>query len=514
VVLSQARAAEMNKQWDSAIEDYKSLFRLFPQHLNYGLRLASAQVDGSHSSEALATLASLAKLPSPMGTDPRVEMAKATAYGAMNDFNSELRSAQLALQEARKRNGRMMTARAQLQLCWAHRNLGHVEEAFTACNEAQNLFSAFGDNVSAAVALNDLATWLSDRGRYLEAKQLYDRVIQVNQAAGAQKDYSGACINAAKTLIQMGKEEDAEDYLDRALKAAGPITDKSDEALARIWLGEIRFEQGRIPEAQREVSHALDLARELKDKSKEADALSNLAWYQSEIDSQAALATYQRALALRQELGEQSAVANCLHNMADVMYRRGDLQGAEKRFQTVIALRTQLKENSGLASAWVSLAQIDLERGNLVSAQERAMKALREFHDDQDSDSESEAASVLVKVLVAAKTPEQAGTYVKRIQEIASKDRDTAFENRISIAEYLNAIGQRDDAIRQLQTLPSEARSSGRTFASLEGRLALVKLQAGLRRTAEVRRELSSIQAEANRAGFKLLAEKAARLRS
>ena len=514
VVLSQARAAEMNKQWDSAIEGFKALFLLSPQHLTYGLRLASAQIDGSRSSDALVTLASLAKLPPPMGTDPRIEMTKATAYGVMNDFNSQLQSAQLALAEARKRNGRMMTARAQLQLCWAHRNLGHVQEAFNACTEAQGLFSAFGDNVSAAVALNDLATWLSDRGHYAEAKQLYDRVIQVNQAAGAQKDYAGACVNAAKTLIQMSKSEDAEDYLNRALQAAGPIADKSDEALARTWLGEIRFEQGRIPEAQKEVTRALNLARELKDKSNEASALSNLALYQSETDSHAALATYQRVLSLRQELGEQAAVANCLHNMADVMYRSGDLQAAERQFREVITLRIQLKENGGLASAWVSLAQIDLERKNLASAQDLAMKALHEFHDEQDSDSESVAASVLVKVLVAAKTPEQAATYVNRIQEIASKDRDTAFENRLSIADYLDAIGHRDDAIRQLQALPSDAISSGRVFASLEGRLALVKLQAGLRPPVELRKELSSIKADANRAGFRLLAEKTAHLRS
>src|ERR1700685_3308783 len=140
-----------------------------------------------------------------MGTDPRIEMSKAKAYGAMNDYTSQLRSAQASLQEAQKRGARMMQARAQLELCWAHRNLGHVEEAYAACNEAQNLFSAFGDKVSAAVALNDEATWLSDRGRYADAKQLYDRVIQVNQAAGAQMDLAGACVNMAPAAPHMGQ---------------------------------------------------------------------------------------------------------------------------------------------------------------------------------------------------------------------------------------------------------------------------------------------------------------------
>ena len=171
-------------------------------------------------------------------------MTKAKAYGAINDYTSELRAAQAGLDEAKQRNARMMQARAQLELCWAHRNLGHVEEAFAACNEAQNLFSAFGDNVSAAVALNDVATWLSDRGSYLEARQLYDRVIQVNQAAGAQKDLAGACFNAARVLDRMGNVDDAGDYIKRALAAAVPIGDKYDEALRRKLAGRNSVEAG------------------------------------------------------------------------------------------------------------------------------------------------------------------------------------------------------------------------------------------------------------------------------
>ena len=51
-MLTQARAAEMNKQWEAAIDNYKSLFRLFPRNLTYGLRLASAQIEGSKVTDA------------------------------------------------------------------------------------------------------------------------------------------------------------------------------------------------------------------------------------------------------------------------------------------------------------------------------------------------------------------------------------------------------------------------------------------------------------------------------
>jgi eukaryotic-like serine/threonine-protein kinase len=450
VVLAQARSAEANKQWDVAIDNYKSLSTLFPQHLNYGLSLASVQIEGSKATDALATLDKLAKLPRPAGTDPRIQMTKAKAYGTMNDYASELAAAQAGMQEAQKRNARIMQARAQLELCWAHRNLGHVEEAYSACNEAQNLFSAFGDNVSAAVALNDVATWLSDRGRYADAKQLFDRVIQVNQAAGAQKDLAGACVNMARVLDLMGKREDAEDYIKRALEAALPIGDKNDEALARILRGKILASQGHPTEAEKEVQRALTLARDTKNQSTEATALSNLAGYQSETDSERALVTYRLVLRLRREKGDQAATATCLMNMGNVFLRSGNLSAAQGNYREALGIDTQLKDKDSVALDLISLAEVDLERGNLRDAQDKTSQAIKDFQENQDTDNEAEASSILVRALIAEKDTPDAVAHVQRIQEIASKDPETEFEGRLSVADYLSSTGNLDEAIQRL----------------------------------------------------------------
>ena len=102
---------------------------------------------------------------------------------------------------------------------------------------------------------------------------------------------------------------------------------------------------------------------------------------------------------------------------------------------------------------------------------------------------------------------------MKRIEEIASKDHEVAFEGRLSIAEYLNVIGKRSEALQRLETLPPEATKYGLNFISLESRLALTKLQIGYRSPAETRRELAAIKREANRFGFKLISQRADRIR-
>jgi tetratricopeptide (TPR) repeat protein len=403
----------------------------------------------------------------------------------------------------------MMQAHAQLQLCWAHRNLGHVQEAFNACNDAQNLFSAFGDNVSAAVALNDVATWLADRGSYLEAKQLYDKVIQVNQGAGAQKDYAGACVNEARVLDRMGKVNDADDYIKRALQAAVQIGDKYDEALARILRGDILSKQGNPSRAEEELKRALFLAREIKDQSTEAIALSNLAQQQSETDTGKALASYREVLHLRQEIGDQAAVAICLTNIGDVFFRRGNISEAEANYRRALQIDTKLQDRGSIALDWVSLAEVDLEHGKLSGAQDKLLSAIKEFQEHQDSDYEELAASILVRALVAKKDLAGAEAYAKRMQEIGSKDPETAFNNRLSLAEYLKTIGKRDEAILKVQSLAAEAKSAGMNFLSLKARLALVQLQIGKVPASQLRKETSSVQTEAKRAGFNLLVREA-----
>src|ERR1700722_13049774 len=338
IVLARARAEEMTQDWDAAIKDYSLLFPHY-QQLNYGLQLAKVQVEGSKPKAALDTLNQLAGLRPPMNSDPRIDIARAKVYATMNDFAGELRSAQSALSEAQTRNAKLMQANAERELCWAHRNLGHVEDAIAACNQAETLFSAFGDSANAAVALNDVATWLLDRGRYAEAKEQYERVIQIQRKAGAQKDLAGANVNMALVLVNMGKPQEAQDYIDTALQVSGSIHDKEDEARAHLLRGQVLSTAGHSAEADEEDRKALGLAQELGSTGIEATALSKLAQSQSATVSRRGRPAYERVLRFRRANGDPTAVATCLFNMGDVQFRRGDLDGSEASYREANQIR-------------------------------------------------------------------------------------------------------------------------------------------------------------------------------
>lgn len=519
-VLARARSDEMAKNWDAAIKDYSLLFPHY-QQLNYGLRLANAQVEGSQPKAALDTLNQIARLRPPMNTDPRIDIAKANVYATTNDFALELRSAQTALSEAEKRNARLMRANAELALCWAHRNLGHVDDAIAACNQAVTLFSAFGDNVSAAVALNDVATWYMDRGRYEEARKAYEQVIKIHRDAGAQKDLAGANVNMAAVLVRMGKPQDAQEYIDTALRVAGLIHDEEDEAQARILKGEVLSAAGHRLEAEAEDRKALTLAQKLGSTAIEATALSNLAESESETDSASALAAYEKVLKWRRANGASTTVATCLFNMGDVQYRRAELDAAEASYREAIQISTEQKDLPGVALGSMSLAQINLERHRLSEAERQALDALATLKEAPDPDLESTADSILLRVMVeeskvqegkvAKSTLSVAEGYADRIRKIASQDPDTSFENRMSLAEYLAATGHQTEALEEIRTLPADAQQRGRNFVTLEAVLLLLRLQAGSHSLSGGQQAaIASIRKRAERAGFKLLLNRVA----
>ena len=62
---------------EKAASVYHALFELFPDSVDYGLRLAAAQIVAGHGSQAAQTLQQLRRLPPPASEDPRIDLAEA-----------------------------------------------------------------------------------------------------------------------------------------------------------------------------------------------------------------------------------------------------------------------------------------------------------------------------------------------------------------------------------------------------------------------------------------------------
>ena len=102
-------------QWEAAIDTYEVLWGYFPDHLDYGLRLADAQSISGNGSDALVTLDQLAVLPG-ASEDPRVDLSRVASLHAQGKIEDVRAVAERAIVKASEQGSDTLLAEGRLWL--------------------------------------------------------------------------------------------------------------------------------------------------------------------------------------------------------------------------------------------------------------------------------------------------------------------------------------------------------------------------------------------------------------
>ena len=506
VMLVEARADELSHDWSDAIQRLDALYRLSRDKLRYGLLLAGAEVRAMRSEDALRVLADLRTMPKPAGDDPRILITQAEAYSVAGNYPKEIESASNALAAARARRWRLMEAWADLELCWAQQRTQNTGASLASCEEAQGIFRSVGDPVNAAVVLNNIANWQMTRGNFLQAKQVYEDVLQITSKAEDQVDSAGAQLNLAATLLQLNDLNGCREHLNEALKLTGTTGDKYDEARARLILADVYRATTGVADAIAEVGKAQAIAKEIGDRDTEGYAWTNLILYRKDAgDLDGALKAGDQAIAIRSALEDRAGVATVQEFVADVYFQKGELVRARQLYEKALAAH-DASAKPKLAELWLSMAEVDLDSGNLKSAEESATKAAKEYHAEKDGDSEADALAVLAKILVVKQDLDGANDALKQIDGLKPQDQDVQADAAEARAEWLIASGKATEAI----TLLSAARiAEEHGYAALETRLTLARARYAAHQKSQAMVEFAAVRREAEKFGYVLLARRA-----
>ena len=136
----EGRYREIDHQYEKAIEVYRTLFTLFPDNVDYGLKLAWSQCRGGKGHDALATVESLRKLAPPASEDPRIDLAEADAWWVLGDSKRQQEPLARAIGKARAQGARLILARALEGQSTLFDVLGQTQNAIDACRESTRHF--------------------------------------------------------------------------------------------------------------------------------------------------------------------------------------------------------------------------------------------------------------------------------------------------------------------------------------------------------------------------------------
>jgi len=462
--------------WPKAVETYRALYNLFPDRVDYGLLLASAESHTSMDASA-QTLAQLRRLPPPSGNDPSIDIAEGTIW-INHDFAKANAAAKRALDKGIGEGSPAIVTWSYGLLCEQGVVSGKsTAESVDLCEKALQHTTALGDPNGRAMVLVNLSAIRFQQGDIAQAQTMFEQALKIFRQIGNTEGQVAVLSNLGAAKVGQGDLVQAKKLIEEAIPANRAIGDDEGLALALNNLGDVERLMGQLDAAE---------------------------------------SSYDQAKVIASKIDNKNALAYIQSGLGDVLTDRGDLTAARKSYEVALALRTELAERLFVGETQVSLARLSIEEGHPADA-EAAMKICRkQFHDDQQSDDELAASLVLIDALFAQGKYAEAKNELAAAAPLAVKGQSLLSRLQFDLASARTPVDAENlDPVRaKIKRTVQDAHAHGYLGLELEARLALVQLENQNGHRSLTQGQLADLESSANAKGFGLIARKAAAARA
>jgi tetratricopeptide (TPR) repeat protein len=497
-LLVEGRYREIDHEYDKAIEIYRSLFALFPDNVDYGLKLATAETRASKAHDALATVESLRKLSPPASDDPRIDLQEGEAWDELSEYKPQEQLLSRAVEKAKAEGSRLLLARARKGQCWVLRHMGQTQDAVSACRESTDIYAAAGDRHEEAESLRATADALSSTD-VPEAIRLYQRAQTLFREVGSERGAAGVLNNLGLIYGNEGDPTTAEKMHRQALASFHLVEDKNAQAKALANIANDRVAQGDLRNALQLYEESQQINRE--DPGRATIASYNIASvHQLQGDLSGAKQGFEQSLAIWQRNGDLSS-AYSMWSLGSLLLQEADFSNARKMYEQSLVIRTSAGDKLTIAETQLGLAELSLEEGRSLPDQEAAIRQ-----------------AIDVRALLAEGNAPVAREAMKQARTLAAKSQNPEVRWRTAISSASIEAAEKDAshtaagiaARKELAAVIAKSRAQGYRVVELDARLELAEIEMKAGQTAEGRAHLTAIEADAKAKGYLLVARKAA----
>jgi eukaryotic-like serine/threonine-protein kinase len=502
----EARYRETLPNWDEAIRIYRALYSFFPDDLQYGLRLANAELQAGHGRDALATLAELRKLPPPDGSDPSIDLAEAMADETLSEFKHEKEASERAIAKAEKLGARFIVERARITGGAAQWGVGDAKGALASYEDSKRIALAAGDRDMVARALQMIANTHAMQ-QQPAAQPEFEESLRIYREIGDRRGEAGT-LGGMATMVSDADPAAACKLYEQALAIDRLVGDKRRIAVELNNLA-VSYEQlGRIDDAGKRFAEAAAVFHEAGYESAAGSAMGNQAanmLNHGDVDGarDTALAAVQKSRATE----SQPDIAWATSVLATVLRESDDRDGASRRIEQAIAIAKKLAQGGDVAAYAVLQARLALDAGHPADAERIARAAADTAKAAESPLNEAFAWAAAADALVAAGRLEEAKAAIARARAAQPKsgvDPDHVVALASAEANVLAAAGDRAAAIEILRAAVAKAKAAGYVLHALTVRAQLAAIDPS--------EDARDVAAEARRRGLLRLARVAGAL--
>ena len=508
---TEARYHEMNKDWTRAAEIYSRLHRLYPDNLDYGLNLATAQDAMANNAGAAATLAALRKLPVPESDDPRIDLTEARIAGNLADYKREQTLADRAARKAETIGARLLLAQAKLIGGYASFYLGNLSSAVDADAIAQRMFAESGDLDRSAVASMNIGGVLATQGDIVGARDSIEQALNLFRKQGDQARLGAALSNLGEMYEIEGDLPKAESLLRESVAIFTKLNWMNKQDVVTKNLADSLQQQGKFREAKGLLETLLDHRGE-GNKSILGTATQSLGSIaETQGDMATALKMYQEAVAVLKETGAKTDYTAAERCLGTAFLREGDFAGAKQALSEALSVDRETGAKTDTALDQVALAELSLAQTGPVDMG-ALQSVIDQFRRQKITDSEIEAEIVVAREDIQQVKTAEAAKMLGQTAILSAKSYDPTirFDVALATARLRAAQHRFDDARRTIRPALQSAMTIGCVRCQLEARLELgeIEIQAG--HAERGRAQLHRLAEEAGSRGFRLIAGRAA----
>ncbi len=497
---------------EQAASVYHALFELFPDNLDYGLRLVSAQTLSGHGSQAMEVIHQLRRLPPPSSEDPRIDLAEKRAMNPNNP--AELALIRSAIRKASERGQKLVYALAKKEECTTLNYGEHPGQALPGCEEAYRVFLAAGNKSAAADALRNIADTLGTLGTYQQALETYERALNLLEGLGEHNKTGAVFNNMANCFENMGNLDRAEQLFRAAQVEFEQAGDVNNQIIATENIADLFYLRGNLPGADKHFQEALRAASAATSDPYLLYRLADLDLTRGRVQDARRLAQ-QAVDGYQATQGAYQYLTAAMSELGEVMEAQGDLAGARSQFEQSLAIAQKIGAAVNAAESQEELAQLAIEENHPEQAEALLRVAIAEFEKEKGDPDSSSAHTLLSRALLMQGKLDEARRAAQRGAELGMTSSNPALKLPAAIqqarveAASAESDKQRLEASRRLQAVIASANRLGYYKLECEARLALGELEMKII-PALGQKRLKVLASESRSRGLELVARQAA----
>jgi len=181
---------------------------------------------------------------------------------------------------------------------------GRYQEARDLYNQSLEIDKQLGNQAGIAMSLRQLGRIARDQGDYQEARDLYNQSLEIMKQLGNQAGIAKSLHQLGRIAQLQGHYQKAEDLCNQSLEIKGNLGDQAGIGISLHQLGRIAQLQGRYQDAKELYNQSLEIKRNLGDQAGIGYSLyrlGTLAEERGKVEEAAQL--YHEALEILERLG-------------------------------------------------------------------------------------------------------------------------------------------------------------------------------------------------------------------